>query len=150
MYPDNLAIRFFDESPKKLFLPKKINYRLWIRRFVYYFEPNRQGGFNYIFCDDNTLLELNKKYLGKNNLTDVIAFPNENEKGKPEADIYISIDRVKENAKKFNVPFTEELKRVIAHGTLHFLGFNDKDKTQAEQMKNAEDFCLNAWGEVFI
>ena len=99
------------------------------------------GAINYIFCDDTYLLDINQKYLQHNTLTDIISFDyskNEILAG----DIYISIERVKANAKEFNVSFNEELKRVLIHGILHFVGFNDKTIKEKEEMRKQEDYYL--------
>jgi rRNA maturation RNase YbeY len=97
---------------------------------------------NYIFCTDKYLLKLNKKYLGHNYFTDVITFNNSAEKKKLEADIFISIDRIRDNAKKYNTSFTDELHRVMIHGALHLAGFNDKNAVQQKKMREAEDLWL--------
>jgi rRNA maturation RNase YbeY len=100
---------------------------------------------NYIFCDDRYLLELNRKFLNHNTYTDIITFEL-SPKGQPLiADIYISIDRVKENAPKFETPFSVELHRVIFHGMLHLCGYKDKSLRQAKLMREMEAFCLSTY-----
>lgn len=100
---------------------------------------------NYIFCSDPYLLEMNKTYLNHNTLTDIITFPM-SEKGVPiSSDIYISVDRVRENAQLFNTSFKEELHRVIFHGALHLCGYKDKSKAEAVQMRKMENKYLNAY-----
>jgi probable rRNA maturation factor len=93
---------------------------------------------NYIFCSDTYLHKINVEYLNHDTLTDVITFPYA--EGKTiEGDIFISIDRIRENAKSFEVKFEDELHRVMIHGTLHLLGYLDKtaeDKTQMTQKEN--------------
>lgn len=96
---------------------------------------------SYIFCDDDYLLDLNKKYLKHRTLTDIITF-NYNETYHVSGDIFISIDRVSENAKKFKIPFEEELRRVMVHGVLHLLGFNDKTSAQKKMMVRKENEFL--------
>lgn len=100
---------------------------------------------NYIFCTDDYLLELNKSYLKHFTLTDIITF----ELSKPEepilSDIYISIDRVKENAKTFQIPFKQEIHRVIFHGALHLCGYKDKSRNDKLIMREKEDFYLNEY-----
>ncbi len=97
---------------------------------------------NYIFCSDDFLLAMNEKYLHHNTYTDIITF---NQSSKPEyleADIYISITRVRENALTLHVPFITELNRVLIHGVLHLIGFNDKSKNEKLEMRKTEDHYL--------
>ena len=100
---------------------------------------------NYIFCSDEYLLEINKEYLEHDYYTDIITFDNSDEEGVIEGDIFVSIDRVKENATTNKVPFNTELNRVIAHGLLHLLGFGDKSKEEEIEMRKNEDACLSLW-----
>ena len=96
----------------------------------------------YIFCDDAYLLEVNKQYLNHSTLTDIITF-RYNEFPQPlESDIFISIERVRENALSYNVTFERELLRVMVHGVLHLLGFKDKTSEEKEVMRKEEDECL--------
>jgi rRNA maturation RNase YbeY len=97
---------------------------------------------NYIFCSDQYLNIYNKQYLNHNTLTDIITFPF-NEPYEPiTGDIYISIDRIKENAHFFKTTFSKELHRVIFHGVLHLCGYKDKTKNQKELIRNKEDYYL--------
>lgn len=100
---------------------------------------------NYIFCNDDFILAMNKKYLNKNFYTDVIAFSYSTESLKFSilGDIYISIDRIIENSKKWNEFFLVELKRVMIHGVLHLVGYNDKKKEDRKLMKKKENFYLD-------
>ncbi len=99
---------------------------------------------NYVFCTDDYLLEVNKKHLNHDFYTDIITFDLTDIKGNPiEADIFISIDRVRENAKKNEVEIENELYRVMIHGILHLVGFKDKTKEEAMQMRAQEDKCLS-------
>ena len=100
---------------------------------------------NYIFCTDAYLLELNKQFLNHDTYTDIVTFPL-SIKGEPLiSDIYISIDRVKENALSFSSSFQKELHRVIFHGLLHLCGFKDKTTKQAKIMRLKEEEYLNAY-----
>ncbi len=99
------------------------------------------GEINYIFCDDAYLLEKNIKYLNHNTLTDIISFDN-SQGNLLEGDVFISTERVKENAKEFDVSFENELHRVMAHGLLHFAGLKDKTESQKKEMRRAEDDAL--------
>lgn len=100
---------------------------------------------NYIFCTDDYLLELNKSYLKHFTLTDIITFELSKPKEPALSDIYISIDRVKENAKTFQIPFKQEIHRVIFHGALHLCGYKDKSKNDKLIMRDKEDFYLNEY-----
>jgi len=97
---------------------------------------------NYVFTSDILLLDFNKKYLNHNTLTDIITFNHSDSDTTLEADIYISIERVRENAIKFAVPFEDELNRVIVHGLLHLIGLDDKNETEKKQMRNSENHYL--------
>ncbi len=100
------------------------------------------GNVNYIFCNDDYLLKKNQKYLQHDALTDIIAF-DYSEENILNGDIYISVERIKENAVIFTVPFEEELNRVIIHGLLHLMGFKDKTKGEAKTMREKENFYLS-------
>ena len=100
---------------------------------------------DYIFCDDEYLLQLNQLHLKHNNYTDIITFPL-SKKGEPLiAEIYISIGRVKENAENFQIPFLLELYRVVFHGALHLCGYKDKLKVDVELMRKKEDQYLKLY-----
>lgn len=108
-------------------------------------EGFKTGTINYIFCTDDYLLEINQQYLNHNTYTDIITFPF-SEKDEPiSSDIYISIDRIKENAKTFNTSFLNELHRVIFHGALHLCGYKDKTKEQSALMRQKEQFYLDRY-----
>jgi rRNA maturation RNase YbeY len=99
------------------------------------------GEINYIFCDDEYLLKLNVEFLKHDTLTDVISF--DNTLGKLlNGDIFISIERVVENAKEYNDSFEDELHRVMVHGVLHYMGFKDKLDAEIKQMRTAENSAL--------
>lgn len=97
---------------------------------------------NYVFMNDVNLLKINIEYLNHDNYTDIITFDNNEVKGKIEGDIFISLERVEENAKKFNTTFENELYRVMAHGLLHLCGYKDKKKDDIELMRKKEEECL--------
>ena len=106
------------------------------------------GDINYIFCSDSYLLEINRKFLGHDYFTDIITFDNSEdyllEKGREgvSADIYISIDTVKANGSDYNEGFERELHRVIVHGLLHLIGYDDTDPSLQYEMHQAEDDAL--------
>ncbi len=98
---------------------------------------------NYIFCSDQYLLEINKKHLNHDYYTDIITFDNSEQSGNIESDIFISIDRVQENANEQSTEFEQELHRVMIHGVLHLLGFKDKSEEEKQVMREKEDACLS-------
>lgn len=99
------------------------------------------GNLSLIFCSDIYLLEMNKKYLAHDYFTDIITFNYGNDK-EVSGDLFISIDRIKENAILFNQSFDNELNRVIFHGVLHLIGYDDKDETAVKVMKEKENYYL--------
>lgn len=109
----------------------------WISRVVES-EHKELGELSYIFCDDAYLLELNKQYLDHDTLTDIISF-DYTEGDVISGDIFISIERVIDNANDLNISFTEELKRVIIHGVLHYCGYKDKSDKDEVLMRQKED-----------
>ena len=101
-------------------------------------EDKKEGEINYIFCDDEYLLGLNEQYLNHDTLTDIISF--DYSVGKElHGDIFISTERVLENAAEFKVTFEEELKRVMVHGVLHYCGYKDKSEKDKREMRLKED-----------
>lgn len=134
-----MAVKFFteDRNPPK-FLRKKtkkwLNNVIIDRGFI-------TGEINYIFCSDDLILEVNNQYLNHDYYTDIITFDYTDLKT-INSDIYISIDRVKDNAKVFREKYLTEFYRVLIHGILHLTGQNDKTKKQAEEMRKLEDFYL--------
>lgn len=102
---------------------------------------------NYIFCDDEYLLEINRQYLDHDYYTDVIGFDN-SEDDVLTGDIFISIERIADNAKQNNVSFDNELARVMIHGILHFAGYPDKEEEQKRIMTEKEDFYLNRFQQI--
>ena len=95
-----------------------------------------------IFCSDDALLEINKKFLNHDYYTDIITFPIEETNTVFEAELYISIDRVKENAKNLSIAFQDELHRIVIHGVLHLCGYKDKTDKEIEEMRFKENFYL--------
>ena len=109
----------------------------WIQNVIIS-EGKELGEINYIFCDDEYLLNINKQYLDHDYYTDVISF-DYTEANLVSGDVFISIDRVKENAADYDVTFDEELKRVIIHGILHYCGYKDKSDADEELMRIKEE-----------
>lgn len=112
----------------------------WIKKVV---ENNQKkiGDINIIFCSNDYILDLNKRFLNHNYYTDVITFPY-SENDILSGDIFISIDQVKSNSKEFKATFNEELHRVIIHGILHIIGFNDETDQERMHMHVLEDKAL--------
>ena len=107
---------------------------------------------SYIFCNDNFLSKLKKKFFKKNHFTDVIAFRlNSYEEKRVEGEIYISLPRAKENAKIYEEPYEKEVARLIIHGCLHLLGYPDETKNQKQLMTHLENVFLQKinWGKLF-
>ena len=100
---------------------------------------------NYIFCTDEYLMEINRQFLDHHTYTDIITFELSHKEQPLLADIYISIDRIKDNAATFRTTFKRELHRVIFHGALHLMGFKDKKKEDADVMKMMEEKFLNRY-----
>lgn len=112
-------------------------YSDWISKVISS-EIKDEGEINYIFCDDDYLIELNQQYLDHDTLTDIISF-DYSEGNLLHGDIFISVERVRENAVEFNVSFDEELKRVLVHGVLHYCGYKDKSEEDEKLMRLKEE-----------
>lgn len=134
-----MAINFIreDRNPPK-FLRKKT--KDWIKDAIIT-RNYKVGEINYIFCSDEIILEINNQYLNHDYYTDIITF-NYNDKKVINTDIYMSIDRIKDNAKIYNEKYINEFYRVLIHGILHLTGQNDKTKTQSLKMRQLEDYFL--------
>ncbi|MBI6116095.1 rRNA maturation RNase YbeY [Salegentibacter maritimus] len=128
-------INFYSENDFELQEENKID--SWIRNVIAS-EEKDLGEINYIFCDDDYLHKINLKFLNHDTYTDIISFDN-TEGNELNGDIFISTDRVVENAKEYNVEFNQEIKRVMAHGILHLCGYRDKTESEAALMRQKED-----------
>lgn len=118
-------------------LENEDTYQSWIETVILS-EQKMVGEINYIFCDDDYLHEINVKYLNHNTLTDIISF-DYSEFDTISGDIFISIDRVRENAQNFSIDFHQELLRVMAHGILHYCGYKDKSQKEVSIMREKEN-----------
>ena len=118
-------------------LPNEEAFENWIIDIVDS-EASAVGEINYVFCDDDYLHKINVEYLNHDTLTDIISF-DYTVGNLIQGDIFISIERVKDNANDFKVSFEEELKRVMAHGVLHYCGYKDKTNADAELMRQKEE-----------
>ncbi len=105
----------------------------------------RKISINYIFCDDAYLLEKNQQFLNHDTFTDIITFDLSEQKNELVAEIYISIERIRDNAQRFEVEYIKELHRVIFHGALHLCGFKDKKKSEKTLMTAWENDCLKKY-----
>jgi probable rRNA maturation factor len=124
-------------------LKNKLKVRNWVKSILET-EGKQAGDITYVFCNDEYLGVMNEKYLKHNTLTDIITF-DYSEKGKLSGDIFISIERVTENAGSFNTTLDQELGRVMAHGVLHLSGYKDKTPEDKKMMRSKEDFYLSTF-----
>ena len=133
------AIHFFWEDISSN-LKQKIRLRNWITNTIKE-ENKRLGELTFIFCSDAYLLSINQEYLNHNTYTDIITF-NNSEDDRITGDIFISLERVHENALRFKVSEEDELHRVMIHGALHLLGYTDKGKDAKALMTSKENYYL--------
>ncbi|MGA3012608.1 MAG: rRNA maturation RNase YbeY [Bacteroidales bacterium] len=134
-------IQFFREEIPFI-LKDKIHIRRWLDSVILE-EKKKPWYINIILTNDEYLFELNKTYLQHETFTDILTFPyQEEDKNIISGDIFISINRVKENASIFKQDFEMELRRVMVHGVLHLIGYNDKGKKEKELMTKKEDYYL--------
>lgn len=135
------TIYFFSEGVK-FTLPDKRKTRGWIKEIILR-ENKELGNLNFIFCNDSYLNEINIKYLKHDTLTDIITFDLSENPNQISGDIFISIERVKDNSKIFKSSISSELNRVISHGILHLIGYNDKTTKDALIIRQKEDYYLS-------
>jgi rRNA maturation RNase YbeY len=135
-----LPIQYFNENITYSFRVKRKTSAL-IRKILDK-EKILEGNISIIFCNDNFLHKLNLKYLNKDNYTDIITF-NYNEEGKISGDLFISIDRVNENADIHQCDRITEMQRVIIHGMLHLIGYDDQNLEEQKIIRSKEDYYLN-------
>ncbi|WP_295795123.1 rRNA maturation RNase YbeY [Mucilaginibacter sp.] len=135
------AIQFFEEDITYT-LKQKTAVRQWVTDTVTA-EGYKLKELTYIFCSDSYLLQINQQYLNHDTYTDIITFDNSDIAKTIVGDIFISIDRIRENALKFSHTEADELHRVIIHGALHLLGYKDKSPADKKKMTLKEDFYLN-------
>jgi probable rRNA maturation factor len=136
------AVNYFfqDTSSFKIPFPRKTS--AWIQAAVKK-EKHKLTELNFIFCSDKELLKINQEYLNHDTYTDIITFDNSDGSGRIEGDIFISIERVTDNANKLKTKFQDELNRVMIHGVLHLLGFSDKTDANKKEMRKKEDVYLS-------
>ena len=136
-----IPINFFTEDIS-FNLKQKGLVRTWIRNTIIA-ENHRLRLLNFIFCSDAYLLNINQQYLKHDSYTDIITFDNSDMEQEIVGDIFISLDRIRENAKELDVNETDERHRVMVHGTLHLLGYPDKGKSAKALMTEKEDLYLS-------
>jgi probable rRNA maturation factor len=134
---------FFEDTDFKLKNKKKISD--WVSSAISA-ENKKLKALNYIFCSDQYLLDMNKSYLKHSSLTDIITFDNSEKENEIEGDVFISIDRIEENKGMFDETFEKELNRVIIHGVLHLLGYEDKTTVGKKTMREKEEYYLSLLG----
>ena len=128
-------IEFFFETDFEISNVTK--YSDWVNRIITS-EDEKVGDVSYIFCDDSRLVKINQEYLKHDTYTDIITF-DYTDGGKISGDIFISVDRVKENAERYHASFVNELHRVMAHGILHLCGYGDKTEQESSSMREKEE-----------
>ena len=132
-------IRYFNEDTKFEFKSRALNNK-WLK-MVAESEIRRIGDINIIFCSDNYILDVNMKYLQHDYFTDIITF-DYCEKNRLNGDLFISVDSVRENALFYGTEFSDELNRVIVHGILHLVGYDDHSEEDIAVMRSKEDYYL--------
>lgn len=135
------VINFFEEGIS-FELKHKRKLKQWIKDTIAA-EGFQLDELSYIFCSDAYLLAINQQYLDHDTYTDIVTFDNSEAPGEIIGDIFISVDRIRENAEKFKQAFIDELHRVMIHGALHLLGYKDKKPAEKQKMTEMEDFYLN-------
>ena len=134
----------FNKADKNISLGNRVALKLFLEKQMKK-EGIRIECLQYVFCSDKYLLEINKQFLNHDYYTDIISFDLSEVRGALIGDIYISVDRVKENAKLVKTTQTNELLRVIFHGALHFCGYKDKKPADAKLMRSMEDNWIKAY-----
>ncbi|MGE8556363.1 MAG: rRNA maturation RNase YbeY [Chryseobacterium jejuense] len=136
-------IQFFYEN-----LPESVNtdYKQWLEDLILS-EGKKLGEINYIFCDDEYLLKINQDYLQHDYYTDIITF--DYVKGKTiSAEIFVSLQRISDNASTLSRDYEDELRRVLAHGILHLIGYKDKTEEEEKEMRRMEDVYLEKYRDL--
>lgn len=139
----NKKVQFFYQDVRFSFL-KRNALKLFMEN-LFRLENKRLESLNVIFCTDEALLVINREFLKHDFYTDIITFPLSSKGQAVEAELYISVDRVRDNAKKQDIRFLTELHRVLFHGCLHLLGYNDKSSQQIKKIREREDHYLRLY-----
>ena len=135
------AINYFSQDISFTFSNRR-KVSAWIKKAIRT-EGKVLTELNFIFCSDEYLLKINTKFLNHKTYTDIITFDNSDRGAEIAGDIFISVERVKENALKLKIPFSDELHRVVIHGVLHLIGYSDKTARQKKEMRKKEDAYLS-------
>lgn len=133
----------FSNNKDKFKLKKSALIKKWIEKIAAK-EKRSVGDLSYVFMSDEELLKINQQFLKHNTYTDIITF-DYSENKKISGEIFISVDRVEENAKKMGTTFEDEIHRVIIHGVLHLCGYKDKTKIDSDNMRKQEDKALRVF-----
>lgn len=141
-----MPINFFTEEVL-FFLKEKRKRKTWLKKLAES-ENQKISELNYIFCSDEYLYNINLKYLNHDTYTDIITFDNSEEGSEIEGDIFISVERVKENSQNLNTGEEQEISRVISHGLFHLLGYKDKTQEEADMMRSKEDFAISLYEKI--
>jgi rRNA maturation RNase YbeY len=142
LYTSKSKVYFFFQGVS-VYLENRIQLKNFIHSILKK-EEKKLECLNFVFCTDKALLEINRQFLYHDFYTDIITFDLSEKKG-INAEIYISVDRVKENALNLGVSFKSELHRVVFHGVLHLCGYKDKNKVERTKMRQKEDECLRRY-----
>ena len=138
----------FSFSTKDIPMPK-LDFKtieIWLEEIANDYDKN-VGNLNYLFCDDEEILRINREFLQHDYFTDIITF-DYSIRGRVAGDIFISVDTVRSNAEELNIPFNNELLRVISHGLLHLCGIDDKGPGEREIMEAEENKALELWANL--
>ena len=139
-----MAVHF--SSSVKIKTPSKKTLKFWVEKIIVS-EKRKLKTLSYNFCSDEELFQKNKQFLNHTTYTDIITF-DYSEENLLSGEIYISVERVKENAEKFKIDFGDELLRVMAHGVLHLCGYKDKTPIQQKQMRAAENRAIKLFNSL--
>lgn len=139
-----MAIHYY-EAEVKANLRDKRRLSAFLKQLVLQHLDVRRIALSYVFCSDAYLLEKNRQFLNHDTLTDIITFDLSETEAELSGEIYISTERIAENAEKFGIAYAIELHRVIFHGALHLCGFKDKKKEDKAEMTRMEDLCLQQY-----
>lgn len=143
-----MAILFFEEDIE-FSLKEKNKTKKWLKEIAN-LEGQKVGELNYIFCSDEYLYEINVEYLDHKTYTDIITFDNSEKEKIIEGDIFVSIERIRDNALKENVTFEKELKRVMSHGILHLMGYKDKKKEDIKKIREMENKAIALYDKLNV
>jgi rRNA maturation RNase YbeY len=135
---------YFDYEDTDFELPDAEKTAQWIEKIIAK-EGKSLGSLSYVFCDDGFLHQINVEYLNHDTLTDIITFPLSEDDNQITGELYISVERVADNAKDLGNTFEEELRRVVIHGVLHLCGYGDETDEEETLMRQKEDEALSEW-----